>query len=136
MPRVEAPETSGWEKGARRAWARAGRRRERERVRVDEDEGEGAGAGVRRDEGQRRAAAGAGPSEGEGEPAAHCALGPSACATRDGWLYVSEVVAPELRRGEAVEIEDEVRGCFKELVGASALPSPSALSLDPFWTPY
>lgn len=128
MPRVEAPETRGWEKGARRAWARAGRRRERERVRVDEDEGEG--AGVRRDEGQRRAAARAGPSEGEGEPAAHGALGPSACATRDGWLYVSEVVAPEPRRGEAVEIEDEVRGCFEELVSASASLSLSPLSSD------
>ncbi|GAA5846650.1 hypothetical protein JCM9279_003396 [Rhodotorula babjevae] len=131
VPRVEAPQTREWERSARRAWVRAGRgRREREQVRESEGEAE---SERRREEGRRRAAAGGGPcagaDEGEGEAAGQRAPGPSTCATRDGWLYVSEVVAPERRRGEAVEIEDEVRGCFEALVDQLAAHGATLLSL-------
>lgn len=41
-----------------------------------------------------------------------------ASRSKDGWLYVSELVAPvEARRGE---IEEEVRACFEALEGEPA----------------
>ncbi|GAA5904426.1 hypothetical protein JCM8208_004191 [Rhodotorula glutinis] len=128
VPRVEAGETREWERRGRRAYARAGKGRERERVRAGEVEGEG-GAELQ-DAGRRRAAAGpsagAGPSASEGERTAGAS---SACTTRDGWLYVSEVVAPASRRGAAVVIEDEVRGCFEALVNQLAEHGATLLSL-------
>lgn len=41
---------------------------------------------------------------------------PRARRTEDGWLYLSEIVAPPATRN--AEIEQEVQACFQELEGA------------------